>query len=207
MLDETYPTVKRGPPTPSRIIEPRVFSMPMGTERYVVEGLGAIFIVLEVGDQIKITNDEGGQLCELIATDPKGKIDADVIGEKGTGPAGGLHKLLVSDDRSLRGLRMSLEARGIDLSKSGAIHLFETTSPAKTEASFRATRDGAVIIAAPSDPMDVALQNTATPLTVMVKRAVIKSAIKFEAPEPLVDPLADIRVHTQTAESFFCKSR
>ena len=51
MLDDQYPTVKRGPPKPSVIIEPNVFSMPRGTERYVVEGGGAVFIPLETGDQ------------------------------------------------------------------------------------------------------------------------------------------------------------
>lgn len=206
MLDDQYPTVKRGPPKPSVIIEPNVFSMPRGTERYVVEGGGAVFILLETGDQVTIINDEGGQLCELIATDPKGKIDAGVLGEKGAGPAGGLHDLLTSDNKSLRGLRMSLEARGIDLSQPGVIHLFEATTPAKTESTFRAVRAGAVIIAAPAGPMDAELQNTATPLVVMIKRAVIKSVVKFEAPDPLADPLSDIRVHTQTAESFFVKA-
>ena len=62
MLDD-YAIVQQGPPRPSRIIQPQVFSMPPGTERYVVEGRGAALIPLESGDQLTIINDEGGQCC------------------------------------------------------------------------------------------------------------------------------------------------
>ena len=41
MLEGTYPVVRAGPPVPSNIIQPGVFSMPPGTERYVVQGAGA----------------------------------------------------------------------------------------------------------------------------------------------------------------------
>jgi aminomethyltransferase len=113
---------------------------------------------------------------------------------------------LLSSDQSLRGLRMGLDARGIDLAIAGAVHLFEATSPAKIEASFAVNRDGVVIIAAPGGAMDFEAQDTATPLTVMVKRAVLKSPARFELPDPLADPVADIRVHSQTAEAFFVKA-
>ena len=205
MLDD-YPIIRKGPPKPSQIIQPAVFSMPAGTERYVVEGNGAVLIPVEVGDRITITNDEGGQPCEIIAATDKGAIDAGIIGAAANGDAGGLRGLLTSDDQSLRGLRMGLDARKIDLGQGGALHLFEATTPAKTSAEFTATRDGVVIIAAPAGAMDFEAQNTATPLTVMIKRAVIKSQVKFELPDPLADPLADIRVHSQTAEAFFVKA-
>ena len=205
MLDD-YPRVQPGPPKPSSIIKPNVFSMPLGTERYVVEGQGAVLIAIETGDTITIINDEGGQRCEIVVSDPKGKIDAGIIGATTHGDAGGLKALLDGDNQSLRGMRMGLDARGIDIATAQAVHLFEATTPAKTEAAFTAKRDGAVIIAAPGGAMDIEAQDTATQLVVMVKRAVIKSHRKFEAPDPLADPIADIRVHTQTAESYFVKA-
>ena len=205
MLDN-YPNVKAGPPKPSRIIQPQVFSLPPGVERYVVEGQGAVLIPIDTGDQITIINDEGGQHCEVVVCDPKGRSDAGIIGLTATAGAGGLQALLTSNDMSLRGMRMGLDARKIDLAKAQAVRLFEATTPAKTEAKFTANREGVVIIAAPAAAMDFEAQNTATPLTVMIKRAVIKSHVKFELPDPLADPLADIRVHTQTAESFFVKA-
>ena len=205
MLDN-YPNVKAGPPKPSRIIQPQVFSLPPGVERYVVDGQGAVLIPIDTGDQITIINDEGGQHCEVVVCDPKGRSDAGIIGATATADAGGLQALLTSNDQSLRGMRMGLDARKIDLAKAQAVHLFEATTPAKTEAKFTAVREGVVIIAAPAAAMDFEAQNTATPLTVMIKRAVIKSHVKFELPDSLADPLADIRVHTQTAESFFVKA-
>lgn len=205
MLDN-YPRVQPGPPRPSKIIQPQIFSLPPGTERYVVEGQGAVLIPIETGDKITIINDEGGQHCEVVVCDPKGRSDTGIIGAKASGPAAGLMALLTSNDLSLRGMRMGLDARKIDMAKVQAIHLFEATTPARTEATFTANRDGVVIIAAPAGMMDFEAQDTATPLTVMIKRAVIKSHVRFELPDPLADITADIRVHTQTAESFFVKA-
>ena len=58
----------------------------------------------------------------------------------------------------------------------------------------------------PKGFMDVEAQDTATPLTVYVRRAVIKRIPRFELPDPLADPVADIRVHTQTAEAYLVKA-
>ncbi len=205
MLDD-YPIVKPGPPKPSAIIQPQVFSMPPGTERYVIDGGGAALVALWEGDQVTIINDEGGQRCEILAVDAKGKADAEILGTTEQGPATGLQALLTSSDHSLRGLRMGLDARNIDVASANAVHLFEATTPAKTEETFRVQRDGAAVIAAPGGIMDIEAQDTATPLIVMIKRATIKSHVKFELPEPLADPVSDIRVHTQTAEAFFVKA-
>ncbi|MBW4985985.1 trimethylamine-oxide aldolase Tdm [Mameliella sp. CS4] len=206
MLDTRYPNVVPGPPRPSGIFEPRVFSMPPGTERYVVEGMGAILVRLEAGDRLDIENTEGGQRCELICAHPDGTFDAGVIGARAQGPATGLQALLTSSDQSLRSLRMGIEARGLDLSKAEAVHLFEATTPARTTESFTAAQEGIAIIAAPGGIMDFEVQDTATPLTVYIRRATIKSLPKFELPDPLADPVADVRVHSATAEAYFVKA-
>lgn len=210
MLDNVYPTVASGPPKPSLIKQPSVFSMPPGSERYVVEGCGAILVTVEAGDQITIVNDEGGQPCEVIAADQKGKSDLGIVGLSAAGDARGLKALFASSARSLHGLRMGLEARGIDLSKCQSAQFFETTTPAKAEVAMTATRDGVTIIAAPHpNPemrMDVTAQDTATPLVVMIKRAVIKAQRGFELPDPLSDLVDDIRIHSATAQSFFVKA-
>lgn len=206
MLDTVYPNVIAGPPQPSKIFEPQVFSLPQGTERYVVMGAGAVLIPIEQGDVITLKNDEGGQLCEVVVVDKTGKIDAGVIGENSNSNAEGLKALLNESDQSLRGLRMGLEARKIDLAKAGGIAFFGETSRAGEEVEFKVQRDGVVIIAAPGGIMDAELQNTSTPITAMVKRAQIKSIGRHKLPDPLSDPILDLRVHTQTAESYFVKA-
>ena len=206
MLDTKYPEIISGPPKPSAILQPRVFSLPPGTERYVVPGAGAILLRLETGDRIEIENTEGGQPCEIVCADPLGGFDTGLIGARAQGAPGGLMALLTSDDPSLRGLRMGIEARGLNLSQAGAVHLFEHSTPAGTTESFTASREGIVIIAAPGGIMDFEAQDTATPLTVFIRRAVLKSAARFELPDPLADPVADIRVHSATAEAYFVKA-
>ena len=52
---------------------------------------------------------------------------------------------------------------------------------------------------------DFERQDTATQLTVMIKRATLKLAVRFELPTPLADLLDDIRVHAPTAESSLSK--
>ena len=54
--------------------------------------------------------------------------------------------------------------------------------------------------------MDFEAQNTSTPLTLIVTRAKLLPHTRFELPTPLADPLADIRVHSQTAEAYFVKA-
>lgn len=205
-----YPDIVAGPPRPSQIIEPSIFSMPPGTERYTVLGAGAVLIPVEQGDRISITNDEGGQICEFVAVDHKGTIDANIVGEQANCSVEGLKNLLNNSDQTLRGLRMGLDSRHIDLAKAGGMSFFSDQAPAGEQVDLSVSRDGVVIISAPiyatNCAMDAQAQNTATPLTIMIKRAIIKSHAKFELPDPLADPIDDIRVHTSTAEAFFVKA-
>ncbi len=206
MLDQIYANVRPGPPKPSKMYLPSQFTLPAGTERYVVEGMGAALIPVTAGDQITIINTEGAQVCEIVAAGKAGKIDPAILDAPSNAKASGLQALLMGTDQSLRGLRMGLEARGIDLHDAQAVRLFTAQTPAKAEETLRVVRDGSVIIAAPGTPMNAETQDTTTPITVMVKRSVIKKHLGFELPDPLADPLADIRVHTRTAEAFFVKA-
>lgn len=206
MLDDPYPKVRPGPPRPSEIIQPRAFSMPAGTERYVIQGAGAVLIPVEAGDKIAVSNDEGGQPCEILCVDSSGAPDTGILGVTANCDVEGIKALLTGTDRSLHGVRMGLDARGVTLGTAQGLRFFDATTAAKSSEDFRAQRDGTLVIAAPGGAMDIEAQNTATPLTVMITRAVIKSNVKFELPTPLADPLQDIRVHTQTAEAFFVKA-
>lgn len=205
MLESQYPDVISGPPQPSKVYEPKAFSLPQGTERYVVLGSGAILIPIEQGDTVTLNNDEGGQLCEVVAVDSNGHIDTQIVGEKSNSTAEGLKALLNESDESLRGLRMGLDARKIDLAKAGAVAFFGEASTAGDNVELNVQREGVIIIAAPGGMMDFELQNTMTPITVFVKRAQIKNVGRFKLPDPLADPVLDLRVKTQTAEAYFVK--
>lgn len=206
MPESIYPEVIAGPPKPSKIIQPRVFALPPGSERYVVPGRGAILIPIEPGDRIEITNEEGGQPAELVAASNEGRIDAAIVGRAPDGPATGLAALFGESDHSLHGLRLGLERRSIDIATAGAIHLFGVESPAGDKVEMTAEQAGSLVIAAPGGIMDFDRQNTATPLIVMVHRAVLKTAERFALTDPLADPVLDLRIATQTANSYFVKA-
>ena len=206
MLEDIYPKVTLGPPKPSGVFAPSVFSMPPGIERYEVAGCGAALFAVEPGDQIIVINQQGGQPCEVIAVDNRGRFDAGVLKQGNNSGALGFKQLLSNGDLSLRSVRLGLEARCVNLAEARSLRFFDSQTPAKCEEVLDVARTGTLVVAAPGGIMNFDAQDTATPLTVQVKRAVIKEHVKFELPDPLANPLADIRIHSATARSYFVKA-
>lgn len=203
MLDSPYPRVIPGPPRPSQILTPASLALHSGRERFEVEGGNAVLIRLAAGDRITVTNAEGGQRCEMVAADAKGRIDAGLLGATANSDAGGLKALLAE---GLAGLRLGIAKRGIDLARAGGVALFDTATPAGTAETFTATRDGVVIVAAPAVPMDPGEQATASPIVVTLQRATLRRVGQFELPDPLADPVLDLRVKSATAGAYFVKA-
>ncbi len=203
MLDSPYPRVIAGPPRPSQILTPASLALHSGRERYEVEGGAAVLIRLEAGDRITLTNAEGGQRCEVVAADTKGAIDAGVLGAVANSDASGLKALLAD---GLAGLRLGITRRGIDLSRAGGIGLFGAETAAGAAETFTATRDGVVIVAAPGLAMHPGEQATLSPIVVTLQRAVLRRVGQFELPDPLADPVLDLRVKSSTASAYFVKA-
>ncbi|OQM76207.1 DUF1989 domain-containing protein [Manganibacter manganicus] len=200
-----YPAVTSGPPKPSLILQPGLL-LP-GTERYHVPGSGAMLIEIEAGDKITVRNAEGGQPCELLAFDKDGRSDPAIVGAPGNSNAAGFKALLLSGEESLGGLRAGMERRKLQLGSALATRFFDHNTPAGQQESFTATRDGALVVAAPGGPMAIDAHDTTTPLVVMVQRARIRprgEAAKL--PDPLADPVLDLRVKSATAEAYFVKA-
>ena len=209
MLDSPYPQVIPGPPRPSRIVAPGIFSMPAGTERYVVPGHGAIVVSIFAGDRLTVINDEGGQPCEIVTADKTGRLDSALLGVAPNQPARGLQALLATPALAGSGmarLRLGLARRKIDLADARALVVFESTTPAGTAAQFTATADGFVIIAAPGPSMVPGLHDTTTPLSVTIQRALIRPVQQFDLPDPLANPLMDLRVASATAQAYHVKA-
>ena len=204
-----YPSVKPGPPQASRILTPASVRAVAGRERYEVPGGGAILVTLGAGDVVTIANPEGGQVCELVAADGQGRIDAGLLGVPANGDARGLKALLAGGAAAgsgLGGLRLGLERRGIDLATAGAVVLFGSDTPAGTEQAFTVTRDGVLVIAAPGMRMSPDGQDTLTPLVVTLQRAALKMVRGFDLPDPLADPVLDLRIASATAQAYFVKA-
>lgn len=206
MLDSPYPRVLPGPPRPSRILSPLTEARHSGRERFEVPGAGAALIRVSAGDRVRVVNAEGGQRCEIVAAGLDGRVDAGVLGISGHAVATGLQALLTRPGRGMATLRAGIARRGIDLATPGAVTLFDSATPAGTEAAFTVTRDGVLIFAAPGGAMDPAAQDTATPLVVHVQRSALIRVGQYDLPDPLADPLTDLRVKSATAQTYFVKA-
>jgi aminomethyltransferase len=205
-MDFAYPAVRPGPPRPSRILTPQGYSRHHGQERQTIPGGGAALLQLMPGDRVILVNDEGGQPVELVAATKDGRIDAAILGQSPNAQAEGLKALLASTDTNLARLRLGLTARHIDLSKAGAVRLFGPDTPAGTRADLTAQDHGWLIVATPGAAMAPEAQDTATPVTLLIQRASPRLIGQFDLPDPLADPILDLRVKSATAESYFVKA-
>ena len=209
MLDTPYPSVIPGPPRPSRILTPRDLERHHGRERHVIPGGGALMLRLGAGDRLTVVNDEGGQIAELVATTTEGRIDAAILGQAANSGAEGLKAMLALGDAAGEGLarlRRGIAGKGIDLARAGAVRFFAPDTAPGARAEFTALDDGWLILAAPGLPMAPDAQDTATPLTLHLHRARPREMGKFDLPDPLADPVLDLRVKSATAESYFVKA-
>jgi aminomethyltransferase len=206
LLQLRYPEVLAGPPRPSRILRPDGSVATSGLERHHVPGAGAILVEVEAGDTAIIRNLEGGQVCEIVAVDSHGRADPGVLGAPANGSAGGLKALLLSGEPSLALFRRRLERRGIALAGASALHLFGEGTSAGAQERFTVQRDGALVVAAPGGPMAVDGHDTATPLAVVIQRARPRLIGTHALPDPLADPVDDIRVLSASARSYFVKA-
>ena len=205
MLDTPFSSVVPGPPRPSRILTPRNLARHSGLERQTIPGGGAALVQLRPGDRLTVINDEGGQPAELVAATQSGKIDTALISQSPNATAEGLQAMLAMGDAAGQGLsrlRFGLAQRKIDLARAGALRLFGEG----TTAEFTAQDNGWLIVAAPGLPMPPETQDTATPITLLIQRAAPHIVGQFDLPDPLADPILDLRVKSATAESYFVKA-
>jgi aminomethyltransferase len=146
------------------------------------------------------------QLCELVTADASGTVDASMIGARADGDARGLKQALAGDRESASIVRAGLERRGIDLAHARAVTLFGGDSRPGASAEFTVARDGLLIAAAPGGVMDAGAQDTATPIRIFIQRSRVARPNETPLPEPLADPLHDIRVNKATAEAYFVRA-
>ncbi len=202
------PKVVEGAPRASRILRPGIRALPQGVERHVVEGGSLIVIGIEPGDEVTLTDVEGRQPVELLAADRKGRIDPGILGCKGNSDGRGIKAALAADEESARVVRRGLERRRIDLAEASAIRLFSATSPAGNSQSLKVDRAGVLVVAAPGGPMNAEKQDTVTSIEVRVRRAKPRrmDGARVALPEPLADPIHDIRIKAATANAYLVRA-
>ena len=193
----------RGAPPPSLIFRPGERSLPRNVERYPIAGGGSLIVDVKAGDRFSVKDVEGGQAVELTFFDTVGRCDLSGIGAKADGEGLAFKALVKSDQRLSDGVKR----RKIDLARSRSQFLFGAQSPAGNTAEFLVTQDGVLIIAVLAAEMNPAGFDTATGIELRLTRVNprVKSA-NDDLPEPLRDPLQDIRVNAATARGYHVKA-
>jgi aminomethyltransferase len=194
------------PPRPSVILRPGMPAFPSGVERYRVKGRGTTVIKVATGDHLTIKDVEGGQTCEVSFVDDKGRFNAAGLGTSFSHPAHGLLDSLARGDEIASRTLGAFKRRNVDLADARAFVLFGESSPSGNSAELTILLDGLLILAAPGPVMDAQLQNTATALELRITRSAIERTYEDLLPEPMADPLQDLRIRAATASAYFVRA-
>jgi aminomethyltransferase len=163
-------------PPASRILRPGVRTLAPHVERYPVPGAGSVVVAVGAGDQLLLTDTEGGQRCEVLFCDMSGQFDLVALGAVGDSDAAGLKAMLAGTSDSAVRTLSALRRRNIDLGQARATCLFGGQSPAGNTAGLTVARDGLLTVAAPGADMSPAAQDTATGIELRIIRAQGRSA-------------------------------
>ncbi|WP_240722192.1 DUF1989 domain-containing protein [Poseidonocella sp. HB161398] len=193
---------RSGPPRASAPRRAAAYRRAPGDEWHRVAGGGAVLVELRPGDGVTLANPEGGQICEMLAARPGGQADPGLLGVPADAPGDGLRAVLASGASGMARLCAGLARRGIDPAGARTVSLFGAASPAGDTAGFTATGAGWLLVAAPAPLPDFEAQATATPLVLRIARAAPRETGRFALPDPLADPLQDLRIASATARAY-----
>jgi len=193
--------------SPVRLRQPGLNALPVNTERYLVRGGGSVTLGLEAGDEIELVNPEGLQMGEISVFDSDGRSDMAFIGARNNANAEGLKRILDYHQPNSGALQNALAQRGITLDKAQSTTIFDDHSPAGESIRFAATETVTCIITAPANDMRADQQDTPTNLVAFIYRQPGESAETIiRLPDPLADPLEDVRIPARTAFAYEVKA-
>ena len=200
-----YPMLSTAP-RPSLIYRPGIRTLPLGVERYIVRGAGSTVVSVKAGDGVVLADIEGGQACEIAFCDETGRFDASALGARANSHGEGLKAQLAEDSESTQRMKSALQRRNIDLGKAETVRLFGEDSQAGASAEFKVSRDGVLIVAVPAAAMAPENQDTATDIELRITRSGKTNERSSILPEPLADPVQDIRIRASTASAYVVKA-
>ena len=200
--------IEPGPSRRGPILIPGLPVLPPNVERHPIPGGGTRTLTLDAGDEVTVIDREGRQPCELVVFDAaSGRSDPALIGARGSGGPHGIRVALEAPAPSAKRVRDALAARGLDLGRAAAVHLFGGESRAGASASFVATAPATLVAGAPGGPMPVDGQCPPTEIVLYVRRESRTNAKPGDGPPPpLADPLLDLNIQPGTARGYEIKA-
>ena len=103
--------------TSLNIKEPGLNVLPLGVERYIVNGGGLTGVQILPEDEIEIINDEGNQVCEISVFNKDGKSELAILNLKENKNSSEIKKILSKKDESSLTAAYQLKKRNLDVAK------------------------------------------------------------------------------------------
>jgi len=188
------------------IKEPGINALPLGVERYVVNGGGLTGIQILPDDEIEVFNNEGNQICEISVFNKDGKSELAILNLKENKNSSELKKILSKNDESSLTAAYQLKKRNLNIDKSKSAIIFDKDASPEEKIKLKAKDKCYCIFSAPGPEMIIHEQNPTTNLTIFIKRAKItKDKEHSIIPDPVFDPQSETNIDRQTAISFQVK--
>ncbi len=189
--------------TSKDVKNPGLRTLPPGVERFFVKGGGLSIIETSPDDKIEIINNEGKQICEIIAFDTKGKCDVSLLGLKENANADFSKKTIFQDEKISR----LFKKKKLNLDKAKSSIIFDKDCLMGEKIILKSKNKCIVLIAAPGNAMNVHEQNPPTDLTIFLNKAKFdETEEQFILPDPLNDPIIEQLVKRRTAETYEVKA-
>ena len=153
------------------IKEPGINSLPLGVERYVVNGGGITGVQVLPDDEIEILNNEGNQICEISVFNKDGKSELSILNLKENKNASEINKLLSNKDESSQIAAYQLKKRNLDIAKAKSSIIFDKDTKSGDKIKLKSKDKCYCIFSAPGSKMLVHEQNPPTDLTIFIKSA------------------------------------
>ena len=117
--------------TSLNIKEPGLNTLPLGVERYIVNGGGLTGVQIHPDDEIEIINNEGNQICEITVFNKDGKSDLGILNLKEIKNSSEIKKILFNKNETSLQALYQLKKRNLDREKSKSAILFDKDTVAK----------------------------------------------------------------------------
>ena len=190
-----------------RIRQPGLNVLPENTERYRIRAGGSVTLGLLAGDELELVSPEGLQPAEISVFDPAGRGDPGLIGLQANGNCEALQGILADKPGNTANLADALAALNISFQDARSSAVFRNHSPAGDSIRCSANEALTCIIVVPAEPMRADRQNTPTDLVAFVHRRPAAAGERIiRLPDPLADPLEDVRIAARTAFAYEVKA-
>lgn len=182
--------------------EPGLLSYVPGRERYRIAGDETLTLSLAPGDEVTLTDREGGQICEIVAITEGGGDGLAALGLKAEGSSRTVAGLAGSPDPSAMRLLALLKAGRLEPESAPAARAFGPGSAAGSKVCVTAERPLLLLLGTPGEPMPAAGGMPPTAIGVEVQRKQFEVTESRPLPPPLAEPRLEIRVNRASTEAY-----